>query len=174
MAGIPDGWTEVTNGEWGVGTPRFPENVPVGAHYTNEYKARGVLTPDGVFKIEGVTLDPPNRGKPDGQWWDYVAGEHDQPTDFDPWIEETPAAPAVAAPVPQEPSTEAPFDVPPPLNAPSANPAVVGNPALHITQNADRSWTVRMEHAVGHVFEHVGYDLRALFETARKWVEAHV
>ncbi len=24
---IPDGWTEVTNGAWGVGTEPFPANV---------------------------------------------------------------------------------------------------------------------------------------------------
>jgi len=160
---IPDGWTEVTNGDWGHGPVRFPDNVPVGAHYQNGVGARGVLTPDGVFKIEGISLDPPNRGKPDGMWWDYVEGETDSPTDFSPWIDPEPAT--IPPVVPETPAPE---------SEPAASiPAPAPIPSVSVTQTTD-GWLVRAEHKTGEIVTTVWADLRHAMLDAERWVRAHV
>lgn len=176
---IPNGWTEVTNGAWGMGLQRYPENVPTGAHYVDAFGNRCVATPDGHYKVEGIGTGV-NAGKPDGEWWDWTPELAAGPTTAEPWVEadgeaadnthtiETPAVPLTIA----NPASGS--DQPPPLSAPSNNPEVVGKPALHLTEQPGGTWLLRMEHRVGHVFEEAGTDLRALLEKAKAWVEAHV
>ena len=157
---VPNGWTEVTNGEWGVGQPRFPENVPLGAHYVNEQNARGVLTPDGEFLIEGIASEDPNRGKPDGQWWAYVDGEQDHPTNFEPWID-----PPVAPPAAPEPPASIPEPVAP------VEPTAVPKVSVTLT---DQGWLVRAEHRTGEIVQSLWADLRHAMLDAERWVRAHV
>ena len=155
MTMIPDGWTEVTNGDWGHGPVRFQDNVPVGSHYQNSVGARAVLTPDDVFMVEGISLDPPNRGKPDGAWWPYVAGETDTPTNFEPWIDSSPAivAPAVPAATPSVPPVPSQVKV----------EAVGGS----------RGWLVHVEHAGVVLFHEIVTDPATAVRHLTEWLRTH-
>lgn len=192
---IPDGWTEVTNGEWGLGTEPFPQNTPLGVHYVDKFGNRCVVTPDGQYKVEGIGVGA-NAGKPDGQWWDWTPELGAGPTSSEPWVgdqtagsapvEENPAA--VAPPVAPlaTPQALAPVDTnadpmpdqkppmqAPPLSAPSAHPQVVGKPKVTIVPTHE-GFLVRLEHETGQVFEHPETDVQGIAQHVEAWVKEHI
>jgi hypothetical protein len=193
---IPTGWTEVTNGEWGLGTEPFPENVPVGPRYVDEHGNRCVMTPDnnGTPKVEGIGTGV-NAGKPDGEWWDWTELLSAGPTSAEPWIgsepgltpgegtDETPKASPVAplaqpqAPAPVDPNMDpTPDSKPPmqapPLSAPSANPHVVGKPKFTLWQTIS-GWVVREEHTTGQIIEHALTEVEHAGSHLLHFIEAH-
>lgn len=164
---IPAGWVEVTNGAWGLGAQRYPENVPTGAHYVDAFGNRCVATPDGQYKVEGIGTGV-NAGKPDGEWWDWTEMLTAGPSNAEPWVEadgeasdnthtiETPAVPLTI----ENPAPEASAPAP--------------QPSLTIQKNADGRWEVRAVHATGEVITEAWDSLTHAMHNTWRWVAAHL
>lgn len=194
---IPNGWTEVTNGEWGLGAEPIPDAVPQGVHYIDQFGNRCVMTPDGEALVEGIGTGE-NAGKPDGSWWSYNPLTAAGPTNAEPYVggvagsapgeghEENPAvasspvAPLATPVAPKPVDTNAdpmpdqkPVMQAPPLSAPSAHPQVQGKPKVTIVPVLE-GFLVRLEHETGQVFEHVMTDVQGLAQHIETWVKEHI
>lgn len=190
---IPNGWTEVTNGEWGLGTEPLPGNVPVGPRYVDAHGNRCVMTPDnnGTPKVEGIGTGV-NAGKPDGEWWDWTPDLAAGPTNADAWIaadgeghEENPAAvatPEQATPAPAVAETPAPEPTPaastapaPVAPAPAAKTVTVtlAVPAVVVERDQGR-WIATEWDAAGRAVAHEVTMLRHAFQRLEGWIGKHL
>lgn len=159
---IPAGWTEITNGTWGVGDEPFPANVPQGVHYEDAFHNRCVATPDGLLLVEGIGTGV-NAGKPDGEWWPYSPELAAGPTNAGPWI----AADGEGTP---EDASGHPL----PAAEPTAEPvAPTPGPSLTIQKNADGRWEVRAVYAAGHIVTEAWDGLLHAMHNTWRWVSAH-